>query len=186
METQKCVKCKTDKNMSCFSKNPKTKSGLQSWCRECYRENSRRIYAKNPQQKKEYRNANIKKIKAREKEYYERNREKKLIKVKEYYKRNYDKIRIKVTAHNQRRRALKLETQTELIYSIEIFERDKWICGICGKKVNSRIKFPNPKSASLDHVIPLSKGGTHTKTNVQCTHWGCNLCKNAHPSGTLF
>ena len=30
---------------------------------------------------------------------------------------------------------------------------------------------------TLDHIIPLSKGGSHTWDNVQLAHMGCNAGK---------
>ncbi|WP_158070491.1 HNH endonuclease [Streptomyces luteocolor] len=33
-------------------------------------------------------------------------------------------------------------------------------------------------SPSLDHVIPLSRGGSHRRDNVQLAHLRCNLRKN--------
>ena len=32
-------------------------------------------------------------------------------------------------------------------------------------------------AASLDHIIPLSQGGTHTYNNVQLAHFLCNISK---------
>lgn len=75
------------------------------------------------------------------------------------------------------RRAKKFNVRYEKINPVEIFERDKWVCGICGKKVDKYLAYPNKMSASLDHITPLSKGGTHTKDNVQLAHLGCNLKK---------
>jgi 5-methylcytosine-specific restriction endonuclease McrA len=34
-------------------------------------------------------------------------------------------------------------------------------------------------SVSLDHVIPLSRGGNHEPGNVQCSHLACNVRKGA-------
>lgn len=31
----------------------------------------------------------------------------------------------------------------------------------------------------LDHIIPLSKGGTHEPNNVRITHAKCNLSKHS-------
>lgn len=75
------------------------------------------------------------------------------------------------------RRAKKLNVEYESIDPIEIFNRDNWVCGICGKPVNQYTPYPDEMSASLDHIKPLSKGGTHTKNNVQLAHWGCNRRK---------
>jgi hypothetical protein len=52
------------------------------------------------------------------------------------------------------------------------------MCGICGKKVNKKHKHPHKQAATLDHIIPLSKGGKHEKKNVQLAHYSCNSRKN--------
>jgi len=59
-----------------------------------------------------------------------------------------------------------------------IFERDNWQCGICGKKVDNSLPYPNPMSKSLDHIIPLSKNGNDCPANVQLAHLTCNLQKS--------
>lgn len=54
------------------------------------------------------------------------------------------------------------------------------ICQLCGQKVdktnivNGHIRKNYP---TVDHIIPLSKGGTHTWDNVQLAHMGCNSGK---------
>lgn len=57
---------------------------------------------------------------------------------------------------------------------IDIYERDKWSCGICHRKVNRNLKHPNPMSPSLDHIIPIALGGLHERKNVQIAHLSCN------------
>lgn len=59
----------------------------------------------------------------------------------------------------------------------EVFERDGWVCGICADPVNRKAVFPDPLSPTVDHIIPLAKGGTHTFANVQCAHFMCNSTK---------
>jgi hypothetical protein len=59
----------------------------------------------------------------------------------------------------------------------EIYARDGWVCQICSKAIDREKTFPHPKSASLDHIIPISKGGTHEVKNVQCAHLRCNIRK---------
>lgn len=60
----------------------------------------------------------------------------------------------------------------------EIFERDGWVCGICGDPVDRRLEWPDPMSVSLDHVFPVSKGGEHSRENAQCAHLRCNVRKS--------
>ena len=43
-------------------------------------------------------------------------------------------------------------------------------------------KRPHPLAPSIDHVLPVSHGGTHTRRGVQITHWFCNHGKNAYRS----
>lgn len=81
-------------------------------------------------------------------------------------------------AADQRRRAAKRGAAVEKFTPVEIFERDKWKCGICGRKVRTDLVYPHPKSASLDHVVPLSEGGEHSRANTRCAHWDCNVQRN--------
>jgi len=56
-----------------------------------------------------------------------------------------------------------------------LYRRDHGTCLLCGEWVK-------PRHASIDHTIPLSKGGTHTWPNVQLTHLICNLRKGNRES----
>ena len=59
----------------------------------------------------------------------------------------------------------------------DIYERDNWICQICKKPVDKKLSYPDLNRASLDHVNPLSRGGTHESQNVQLTHLLCNVSR---------
>ena len=51
-------------------------------------------------------------------------------------------------------------------------------CAICGKKVDFSLKYPHPLSASIDHIIPIAKGGHPSDIdNLQLAHWCCNRQK---------
>ena len=53
------------------------------------------------------------------------------------------------------------------------------ICGICGKPVDKSLKFPDPMSAAIDHIIPVDKGGDPSNlSNLQLTHMYCNRQKS--------
>jgi 5-methylcytosine-specific restriction endonuclease McrA len=66
----------------------------------------------------------------------------------------------------------------EPITPSEVYERDGWTCGLCLLPVDKRLKHPDPMSVSLDHILPLSRGGDHLWANVQCSHLVCNLRKH--------
>ncbi len=75
------------------------------------------------------------------------------------------------------RRSRMASTQVSPIVSATIFERDGWMCQICAVQVEQLRRWPDPWSASLDHVVPVSKGGSHTFENVQLAHLRCNMQK---------
>lgn len=53
------------------------------------------------------------------------------------------------------------------------------ICGICGKPVDMSIKYPDPLSPTVDHIIPINKGGHPTDiNNLQLAHRWCNRMKS--------
>lgn len=60
-----------------------------------------------------------------------------------------------------------------------VFERDDWICGICSTPVDPSLEYPDPMSVSLDHAVPMSRGGGHLMANCQCSHLDCNTRKGA-------
>lgn len=51
-----------------------------------------------------------------------------------------------------------------------VYNRCKGRCGICGKFVPFDV-------FTIDHIVPLAKGGTNTMENLQCAHSWCNLIK---------
>ena len=53
------------------------------------------------------------------------------------------------------------------------------VCGICGKPVDKSFKFPHPLSPSIDHIIPVDKGGHPSDmSNLQLAHLCCNRFKS--------
>jgi len=60
-----------------------------------------------------------------------------------------------------------------------IAKRDNYCCGICGGHVDMRLRHPDPMSPSIDHVIPLARGGGNDMDNLQLAHLACNLSKRA-------
>jgi len=53
------------------------------------------------------------------------------------------------------------------------------VCGICGKPVDFSYKYPHPLSPTIDHIIPVSKGGHPSDIdNLQLAHRCCNRQKS--------
>lgn len=76
-----------------------------------------------------------------------------------------------------RRRAKKVSGEYEKIDRGAVFERDNFECHICSEPIPMDAKFPHPLSPTLDHVIPLNKGGGHLYSNLAAAHFRCNVIK---------
>ena len=75
-----------------------------------------------------------------------------------------------------RRNRLK-EAFVENVDPMEVFERNNWICQLCNHPVSKIRDKRFIDIASLDHIIPLSKGGEHSYANTQLAHLSCNIRK---------
>jgi 5-methylcytosine-specific restriction endonuclease McrA len=75
------------------------------------------------------------------------------------------------------RRAKLRDAFVESFHRKEIFERDGWICGLCHDPIDKDLPWPHPMSASLDHIIPISRDGKHCRANAQASHFVCNIRK---------
>jgi 5-methylcytosine-specific restriction endonuclease McrA len=122
------------------------------------------------------------KVKARRKAYYEANRELALeysrkhreehpVEVKEalaeWRRNNPEKVR----AHWQKRRTAKHGNGG-------FYTHEQWVA-LCNKYDNRCLCCGKKKKLTVDHVVPLSKGGTSWIENIQPLCLLCNLVKNA-------
>jgi 5-methylcytosine-specific restriction endonuclease McrA len=98
--------------------------------------------------------------------------------------------RAKIVAKKIRRKRAMKGTQVEPINLELVAQRDGWRCAICGGKVTR-------ENWSQDHIVPLSKGGSHTYDNITLAHRLCNTRRGigklavqaplfAHPSAVVL
>ena len=53
------------------------------------------------------------------------------------------------------------------------------VCGICGQQVDFALRYPNPMSKTVDHIIPINRGGHPSDlANLQLAHLSCNRQKS--------
>jgi len=104
---------------------------------------------------------------------------------REYGRRRYQEQphwRIKypeLAALYDARRRMRVEqaVEGEPVVPAEVHTRDGWTCRLCGLPIDPEVAWPDPMSASVDHVVPLSRGGSHSMINVQSAHLSCNIRK---------
>ncbi|RQM94427.1 hypothetical protein COR53_07845 [Staphylococcus pettenkoferi] len=59
----------------------------------------------------------------------------------------------------------------------KLIERDGGRCYLCGDDVLFSYNFNHPKYPTIEHVVPISKGGTHSWDNVMVACRDCNTRK---------
>ena len=106
-------------------------------------------------------------IRSYSKQYYEKHKDKIKQKTRAYKKNNLDKCR--EWRHNREKKMLREILSTGIIDKLYKLQKGKCTC--CGIKLGDKYH--------LDHIIPVSKGGTNTDDNVQLLKDTCNMSKSA-------
>lgn len=145
--------------------------------REKQQERAREYYIKNREAIRLYQNTrrsdSPQDYKARDRIYYANNQKTIRAKQKVYREANPE---IKRALH-QKRRAIKSGAEGKFTSAeiIVLFEKQRGMCALCACK----LKKSGENKFHMDHIQPLSKGGTNWISNIQLTCPGCNLKKNA-------
>lgn len=169
MNTKQCSKCGKVKAIEHFYKLTSSPSGLQSRCKECckshYEENKEYLLKQHYtwiDNNRDRHNENRKKA-------YWKNPEKYRNYAKELYNTIAGKINNRVKQH--KRRARKNSAQgTHTRKDIEnIYKRQNGRCYWCGIPVENKYH--------IDHVIPLSRGGSDSPENLVVSCPTCNQKK---------
>jgi hypothetical protein len=86
--------------------------------------------------------------------------------------------RSQVKDGRRRRRARQRGASRRERYSLrQIAERDRWKCQLCGDLVLKSAAVPHPRAPTVDHILPLARGGDDTVANVQLACFRCNCLK---------
>lgn len=136
---------------------------------------------------KQYYRSNVEKVRAKVRAWRKRNPEKAAAQTSASKKRNRKRINRThaawrkrtgtIAIYNNRRRERKLSTEPCDSVSANVLAQiirslPKIKCPICGKNMRQ-------EDRTIDHVIPLSKGGSGNIGNLQIVHSGCNSIKGA-------
>lgn len=186
-----CSKCKTKKTLDNFYKNQK--NGLPvAWCKSCYKTSKRKIikcesclklasfHGKNLCKncyEKFWRKQNPEKTKIR----WRNNR----IKYKKYYcdyKKKYQKTNrelFKIYRHKSECKKLGIIGSFNLKEWKKIKENHNFCCARCGEKEPFLNQFY--PLLTIDHIIPINKGGNNFISNIQPLCLRCNSIKGHKP-----
>lgn len=146
-----CVSCAKGVLKRWLSKNPQKKRALDN---KWWNENSAR---RAPQQRIRKRLERL------------NNPQGAITAVRRWQKSNPEKVRAMVRNRDARRkRALGSHTADEIL---ALLERQNWKCAACNISIRKR--------RHIDHVIPLSRGGSNDIANLQGLCPACNCSKNA-------
>lgn len=89
---------------------------------------------------------------------------------------------IKNGDHNKRRAARFRCRYDATVTLTRLIERDGLRCALCGGECDpadhKQGQSVGPTYPSIDHIVPMSKGGGHTWDNVQIAHIKCNRQKS--------
>lgn len=70
------------------------------------------------------------------------------------------------------------QTKPSGVYVEQLLERDGFLCYLCKEPIDMAVARTSKRGATVDHVIPLSRGGTDEIDNLRLAHWECNRKKS--------
>lgn len=183
-----CTRCKIEKPKAEFNRSAGKKDGLYSHCKLCKSETARIYREANPEKVlallSKWRSENRERISDYGREWYASDPERKVIYAREWrkinpgYSKEYREANPeKIAANDRKRRALKsgAEGSHTTADVNAIFDGQRGKCANCEKKLfkSGANKF------HIDHIQPLSKGGSNWPGNLQCLCPTCNVRKSA-------
>lgn len=182
-----CTKCGLAKPLAEFARRRRAIPGdLQAQCKECRREQKRAWKARNPERDKEHwlrwRAKQPEGTLPYQRRWYEqdpeRNREQRRVwkeanrdKVNEAerlrYAANIEVARQRAREYQHRRRGMRGPVSVEtMARTLELLDH---ACTYCG----------SIEKIEIDHIVPLSRGGTHEPENLAPACRACNRSKGA-------
>jgi len=163
-----CTQCGRRRALSEFNRDSRRPTGRRRTCKECASSATRRWIEENPAK------VNATSVAYRIKNAESR-REYSAAYLPEWKRENAHKIR----DYTYRRRAKKANTETAPIDYSALWETCGGACSLCGHPLDLATEWPSPRFASIDHIVPLSRGGGHVQSNLQYACLDCNVRKGA-------
>lgn len=170
--TRKCQACGEVKLLAYFHKDKRAPKGHRKSCKACRASRETDRYWSDPEGHKSrmrtFRANNIEHVRQREARYYEENRE--------------SRIESAVGFAHKRRASMYAVPRDSGITRPALRRLDGDQCCYCavGMAFGSFPKGERPDNqATIEHVLALSRGGSHTWANCTLACWRCNISKGA-------
>ncbi len=186
-----CRTCLVDKPLTDFHRNHKAVDGLSYKCKPCAKkymttwrptnQDAIRIQGKkwrteNREHYKQYmadwHSKNAEQIHERHRAWREANP----TWHSEWKKAHPDRVNLWSTNRRAKARAQGYEKYDRAA----IYQRDSGCCRLCSKPIDLLLPSSSKFGFTIDHIIPISRGGGDVVDNVQSAHRDCNLRKWAH------
>lgn len=85
----------------------------------------------------------------------------------------------KVAIVRHRRRARLRGVPADNVTLTDLMISQDFLCHLCGSALDPECRHPDPMCPSLDHIVPLARGGTGLRENLAAAHLRCNVIKGA-------
>ena len=176
-----CTLCKIQKPTTDFGKHSQKPDGLSSWCLQCSREKAR-VRLSQPSTKKQKQEYDKKRYLDpvvqenavnRARKHYESNKKERKAKVAEWQKQNKDKVLSYKKANKYKRREIISNSTVSAREFLEWENTQLKVCVYCGVSCSDAYQ--------IDHIEPLSRGGTHDLNNLVIACPTCNREKSNTP-----
>ena len=166
---KRCRDCGLVKPRGEWRKNARSSDGLGAYCSECSKVRDREYAAKNSERAveraRQWRLANPERHRALQRAWAERNREAEATKLREWRAANPNKVRAQKFRRRQRE-CLPLDPEASAY--LDVIAGDP--CAYCGAE-----------ATTVDHVIPLERGGSNEWDNLTPACGSCNPSKGTKP-----
>lgn len=182
MIIKKCCHCKKELSLDSFQKNRATKDGLQHRCKACTSRASKACRAKRghlwlekTDPWKNRNDANRLRSNASHRACRAKHPEKDRVQNRRWRETINP---FSVAVGKARLRAAELDVISTLTVEEwrRVVEEQDFICHVCGERTVLDLK--SPLRLSLDHVLPMSRGGQNIMENVLPAHRRCNQSRS--------
>jgi len=170
--TRTCSECEERLPIANFHKDKNASDGYRSKCKNCRLKMVKKWYLKDVITRRKVasdrRKKDPEKARKDDLERYGRDREKRIA---------------LATEHSHLRKARKKKTKTERgISKLALKKKFGTKCYYCGKEMDFSVgkgRIFNRDMATIEHLIPLARGGEHTFVNTVLACRYCNISKNS-------